>query len=228
VRTDPVIARLAAANPFPPAAPPRTAAPRPRVRRRTLIAALAALLVAVPAVALATDVGGLFGFSTGGQPVATADTPFSLDSGLEQAMTDLGFPSTLQLIATRDGISFYAARRADGYFCFAVDADPGAADHKGVGCDLGNPSLPGNPGFPSPARPIIDFSRFSNGEHVAGFAADGVASVDLLDAAGNVIASAPVSDNVYAIAGPPAGGAAVEALDAQGTVVYERSFDQAP
>jgi len=224
---DPVIARLAAANPFPPAAP-RAAAPRPRVRRRALIAAVAALLVAVPAVAFGTDVGGLFGFSTDGQPVATGDTPFSRDSGLEQAMTDLGFPSTLQLIATRDGIAFYAARRADGHFCFAVDAEPGAADHKGVGCDLGNPSLPGEPAFPSPARPIIDFSQFSGGRHLAGFAADAVASVDLLDAAGNVIASAPVSDNVYAVAAPPAGGAAVQALDAQGTVVYERTFGEAP
>jgi hypothetical protein len=37
-----------------------------------------------------------------------------------------------------------------------------------------------------------------------------------------------VSDNVYADANPPAGGAAIEALDANGTVVYERSFDQAP
>jgi hypothetical protein len=225
--THPVIARLAAANPFPPTAP-RTAATRSLARRRALIAAVAALVVALPAVALGTDVGGLFGFSTEGEPIATGDTPFGHDSGLEQAMTDLGFPSTLQLIATRDGIAFYAARRADGHFCFAVDAEPGAADHKGVGCDLGNPSLPGEPAFPSPARPIIDFSQFSSGQHLVGFAADGVASVDLLDAAGSVIASAPVSDNVYAVATPPPGGAAVEALDARGTVVYERTFGEAP
>jgi hypothetical protein len=220
VSTDPVIARLSAANPFP--AP----VARSRAPRRVLVAAVAAVLVAVPAIAFAGDVGGLFGFSTQGQPVATSDTPFGTVSSLAEALDELGMPSTLQLIATRDGISFYAARRADGYLCFAIDAAPGADAHKGVGCDLGNPSLPGNPAFPSPARPVFDFSRFSR--KLVGFAADGVATVDLLDGSGNVIASAPVSDNVYADANPPAGGAAIEALDANGTVVYERSFDQAP
>src|SRR5207248_7438774 len=165
----------------------------------------AAAAIAVPAVAFAGDIGGLFGFSTTGQSVAVGDTPFSQISGLDQAMADLGFPATLQLIASRDGIDFYAARRADGNICVALDAAPGTPDHKAVGCDLGNPSLPGNPAFPSPARPILDFSRFSNGEHLAGFAADGITTVNLLDTAGNVIASAPASDNVYAVANPPAG-----------------------
>jgi hypothetical protein len=220
VSTDPVIARLAAANPYP--AP----VARRRRQRRAVVAAVAAVLVAVPAIAFADDVGGLFGFSTQGQTVATSDTPFSKISGLAEALGELGVPSTMQLIASRDGIDFYAARRADGYLCFAIDAAPGADAHKGIGCDLGNPSLPGNPAFPSAARPIFDFSRFGAG--LAGFAADGVATVDLLDADGNVIASAPVTDNVYADANPPAGGAAIEALDANGTVVYERSFGEAP
>ena len=35
-------------------------------------------------------------------------------------------------------------------------------------------------------------------------------------------------NNVYADAEPPAGAVAVEAVDSQGTVVYRRSFDQAP
>jgi len=228
VSTEPVIARLAAANPFP-AVATRPGAPRGfRSRRRALVAALVAAAVAVPAVAFAGDIGGLFGFSTEGQPVATSDTSFSKASGLNQAMAELGFPSTLQLIATRDGISFYAARRADGHVCVAIDAGPGSADHKAVGCDLGNPSLSGNPAFPSPERPIIDFSRFSNGGRLAGFATDGITTVNLLDAAGNVIASAAVSDNVYADANPPAGGAAVEALDSHGGVIYKRSFDQTP
>lgn len=226
MNTDRTMARLAAANPFPPSSPsaPSTSSRRPR--RRAVVAALAAGLVAVPALAFASDLGDLFGFSTSGQPVATADTQFARVSGLDEALAELEFPSTMRLIATRDGISFYAARRADGYLCFAVDASPATSDHKGVGCDLGNPSLPGNPDFPSPARPIFDFSRF--GGHLAGFAADGVATVDLLDGGGDVIDSAPVTDNVYADANPPAGGAAIEALDAHGSVVYRRSFDQAP
>ena len=227
MNTDGVIARLAAANPFPPTFPPANPTQRVRSHRRVLVAVLAAA-VAVPAIAFAGDIGGLFGFSSQGQPVATSGTPFSQASGLDEAMAELGFPSTLQLIASRDGISFYAARRADGRVCVALDLAPGSADHKAVACDLGNPSLPGTPAFPSPERPILDFSRFSNGARLAGFAADGVSTVNLLDAAGNMIASAPVSDNVYADPSPPAGGAAVEALDSDGTVIYERSLDEAP
>ena len=226
MRNDAIIDRLAAANPFPPTATPVAVTRRLRARRRVLAAALAAVCVSVPAVAFAGDLGDLFGFSTQGRPVATSDTPFSQASGLAQALAELDVPSTLQLVATREGISFYAARRSDGYLCFAIDAAPGETAHKGVGCDLGNPSLPGNPAFPSPARPVFDFSRFSG--HLAGFAADGVTTDNLLDPDGNVIASAPVTDNVYAEANPPAGGAAIEALDAHGTIVYKRSFDQAP
>jgi hypothetical protein len=74
----------------------------------------------------------------------------------------------------------------------------------------------------------MDFSQFTNGSHVAGFAADGVASVALVDAAGNVLDSVPVVDNVYADAAPPAGGTGVEALAANGNVVYTRTFGQAP
>lgn len=217
--SDPVIARLAAANPFP--APPATASrpPRFRPRRRLLAAAIAAALVSVPAAAFADDIGGLLGFSTQGQPVATRDTALSQLSGLNAAMGELGFPSTLRLLDERDGIRFYAARRADGRFCFGIERRTGEA---GGGCVLGGAS------FPSPERPIIDFSRFSDGARLAGFAADGVANVSLLDDSGGVIASAPVVNNVYADADPPAGAVAVEAVDNHGTVVYRRSFDQAP
>jgi hypothetical protein len=219
VTTDPVIARLAASNPFP--APPATASTRLRLRprRRLLAAAIAAALASVPAGAFADDIGGLLGFSTQGQPVATRDTALSQVSGLKDAMQELGFPSTLRLLDRREGIGFYAARRASGNFCFAIERRTGEA---GVGCVLGGPS------FPSPERPILDFSRFSHGARLIGFAADGVANVYLLDDSGRVIASAPVVNNVYANADPPAGAVAVEAVDSHGTVVYRRSFDQAP
>lgn len=225
---DPIIARLAAANPFPSPVDRAGATSRRQPRRRVLVAVLAAALIAVPAVAFAGEIGGLFGFSSEGPPKPTSDTAFAEATGLDQAMAELGFPSTLQLIASRDGIDFYAARRADGHFCFALDAAPGSSAHKAVGCDLGDPALPNEPAFPSPERPIVDFSRFSGGARLVGFAADGVATVNLLDAAGNVLASAPVSDNVYADASPPAGGAAVEALDGRGRVVYTRRFDETP
>jgi hypothetical protein len=214
---DSVIARLAAANPV--AGPPPLTAAGPRLRRRSLAAAVVAAAIAVPAAAFAGDIGGLLGFSTQGQPVATSATPFAQTSGLNQALRELAVPSTLQLLATRDAITFYAARRPDGVVCFAVDSGGG----KGVGCDLGSPS---GVRFPSPERPIIDFSR--DGTELAGFAADGVANVALVDPTGATLAATPVIDNVYADANPPAGGVAVEALDAHGAVIYRRTFGQAP
>jgi hypothetical protein len=217
---DSVIARLAAANPVAGPPPPAAASARRGGRRRHMLAAaVAAAAIAVPAAAFAGDIGGMLGFSTKGQPVATSATPFAQISGLNQALQELGVPSTLQLLAQRDAIAFYAARRPDGIVCFAVDSGRG----KGVGCDLGSPS---GARFPSAERPIIDFSR--DGAQLAGFAADGVVSVALVDAAGATIATAPVIGNVYADANPPSGAVGVEALDAHGTVIYRRTFGQAP
>jgi hypothetical protein len=217
---DPVIARLVAANPVAAQSPfVATRLHGRRPRPRILAAALAAAAIGVPAAAFAGDIGGLLGFSAQGQPVETSATPFARISGLNEALRELNFPPTLQLLDTRNGISFYAARRPNGVFCFAVDSD----NAKGLGCDLGSPS---GAIFPSTERPIIDFSR--GGAQLAGFAADGVASVALLDAAGAILASAPVIDNVYAEANPPSGGVGVEALDTRGTVVYQRNFGQAP
>jgi hypothetical protein len=222
VINDPVIARLAAANPVP-AAMPFAAAParRPAHRRRLAALALASAAIAAPAAAFADEIGSLLGFSTRGTPVATSDTPFARLSSFTEAFQELGVPSTLQLLATREGISFYVARRSDGKYCFAV----ASAGRRGAGCDLGSPA---GAVFPSPQRPIFDFSRFSQGERLVGFAADGVASVALIDASGAVVDSAPVIDNVYADASPPPGAAGIEALDARGTVVYRRGFDELP
>ena len=219
---DPVIIRLAAVNPVP-AAAPLTATPAGRRghRRRLVVVALAVAAIAAPAAAFADDIGSLLGFSTRGTPVSASETPFTRVSGFADALPELGVPSTLRQLATRDGISFYVARRPDGKYCFAVDA----ASHKGLGCDMGSPA---GAFFPSPQRPIFDFSRFSHGARLVGFAADGVATVALIDASGAVIASAPVIDNVYADASPPPGAAGVEALDARGTVVYRRGFDELP
>jgi hypothetical protein len=216
---DAVVARLAAANPVAVVSQPTATSREGKKRRRALMAALVAVAIGAPAAAFAGDIGDLFGFSTDGQPVRTSATPFAQISGLNDALQDLAVPSTLRLLAQRDGIGFYAARRPDGVVCFAVDA----GQSKAVGCDLGSPT---GARFPSPQRPIIDFSRI--GGRLAGFAADGVASVALVDAAGSTIATAPVVDNVYANADVASGGVGVEALDAQGAVIYRHTFGEAP
>lgn len=214
---DNVIARLAAANPVPISTHIREPRPLRLPRRSALAAVFAAAAIGIPAAAFADDMGAFFGFSNEGTSVAASASPFTQDSSLNQAMQELDFPSRLQLLTERDGIRFYAARRANGEFCFAVDA----GGRKAVGCNL-------SPAFPSPERPIIDFSRFSKGAHIVGFAADGVSSVALFDASGATIAVAPVIDNVYAASNAVPGAVGVEALDVEGEVVYARRFDEAP
>jgi hypothetical protein len=214
---DQLIARLAAANPVPNDAHVREPQPLRFPRRIALAAAFAAAAIGLPAVAFADEIGTLFGFSNEGTTVATSASPFTQDSSLNQAMQELGFPSRLHLLTERDGVKFYAARRANGAFCFAIDLD----GRKAVGCNM-------SPAFPSPQRPIVDFSRFSKGARIVGFAADGVSTIALVDASGATIATAPVIDNVYAATNTAPGAAGVEALDSQGAVVYTRSFHEAP
>jgi hypothetical protein len=202
-----VIARLAAANPRPTATPVRR--PEPLVvpaRRAALVLALTAA-VALPAVAFADKLGGLLGLSNQGTPVATSSLDLAKDSGLDQAMQQLAFPSRLRLLGTVNGVSFYAARRDDGDYCFAIESSAA----KGVGCDL-------NGTFPSASRPVMTFPPLIQ---FAGFAADGVATVAGVDASGKTVVSAPVTGNLFAATtpGPFPSVVAIEALDAQGNVL---------
>jgi hypothetical protein len=214
---DQLIARLAAVNPVPTGTQVREPQPLRFPRRTALAAALAAAAIGLPTVAFADEIGALFGFSNEGTPVPRSASPFTQDSSLNEAMQELGFPSRLHLLTERDGVRFYAARRENGAFCFAVDLD----GRRAVGCSV-------TPAFPSPQRPIVDFSRFSKGARIVGFAADGVSTIGLVDASGATIATAPVIDNVYAATNTTPGAVGVEALDSQGAVVYTRAFHEAP
>jgi hypothetical protein len=62
-------------------------------------------------------------------------------------------------------------------------------------------------------------------QFLAGFAADGVARVDLVDGNGATIVSAPVVDNLYAATDiPQVAVAAIVAYDADGHVVYRKEL----
>jgi hypothetical protein len=137
----------------------------------------------------------------------------------------------MQLLGTRGGVTFYATRNAEGAFCFAIDgggSDVTPTSPRGVGCaPVGF--------FPSADRPIMGFPVIGPGgatpQHspflhfLAGFAADGVARVELIDANGGTIVSAPVSDNLYAATDiPQVAVAAIVAYDAEGHVVYRQEL----
>jgi hypothetical protein len=202
-----VIARLAAANPLPTAAPLPHPEPLVVPTRRIVLALALTAAVAVPAAAFAGKLGDLLGLSNQGTPVATSSLDLSKDTGLDEAMEQLAFPSAMHLLGERNGISFYAARRADGDYCFAIESTVA----KGVGCDL-------NGTFPSPARPVMVFPPLMQ---FAGYAADGVATVAGIDASGNTVVSASVSQNLFAstTAGPFPSVVAIEVLDRHGDVL---------
>ena len=202
-----VIARLAAANPLPTGAPPRHAEPLVVPTRRIVLTLALIAAVALPALAFAGKLGGLLGLSNEGTPVATSSLELSKDTGLNEAMQELAFPSAMHLLGSKNEVSFYAARRADGDYCFAIESKVA----RGVGCDL-------NGTFPSPARPVMVFPPLIQ---FAGFVADGVATVAGIDASGNTVISAPVSENLFAstIPGPFPAVVAIEALDTHGNVL---------
>jgi hypothetical protein len=202
-----LITRLAAANPLPTGAQPRHPEPIVVPTGRIVLALALTAAVALPAAAFAGKLGDLLGLSNQGTTVATNSLDLSKDTGLNEAMQQLAFPSAMHLLGKKNGVSFYAARRADGDYCFAIESTVA----RGVGCDL-------NGTFPSPARPVMVFPPLIQ---FAGYAADGVATVTGIDASGKTVISAPVSQNLFASAtpGPFPSVVAIEALDTHGDVV---------
>ncbi|HUJ91780.1 MAG TPA: hypothetical protein VLW05_03705 [Gaiellaceae bacterium] len=208
--TNDPVARLAAANPVPLDVLVRAPAARPR-RRVPIALVAAACAVAIPAVAFADDIGGLLGFSNQGTAVQVSSTPIGQSPELMQVIQSMDVPSTMHLLGTRDGFSFYAARKPDGNVCFGISNDAG---EKGLGCTIDG-------GFPSASRPVLLFPT-PVGAPIVGFAIDGVASVELLDASGATVASAPVSDNIFVGDVRPDGAVAIEALDGSGAPLATR------
>jgi hypothetical protein len=162
--------------------------------------------VALPAAAFAGKPGDLLGLSNQGTS-SRRTLDLSKDTGLNEAMQQLVLPSAMHLLGKKNGVSFYAARRADGDYCFAIESTVA----RGVGCDL-------NGTFPSPARPVMVFPPLIQ---FAGFAADGVTTVAGIDASGNTVISTPASQNLFAsiTPGPFPSVVAIEALDIHGAVL---------
>jgi hypothetical protein len=205
-----VITRLAAANPVPHDRPLQLPEPiRVRPGRAVLVLAVVAA-VAVPATAFAGKLGDLLGISNGGTPVS-ASSVFPGESHLDQAMQELKVGGTMQYLGTLNGFAFYATRNTNGNFCFAIARVDGQFG-KGFGCDLNADN------FPSTDVKAITFPPAIM---LNGVAADGVATVEALDADGNVLASTPVQDNLFASGTPlpPGMAAAIRTLDADGNVL---------
>jgi hypothetical protein len=175
---------------------------RTRMQKRMAIVAAAAA-VAITAGALlvvgtratgSTPDGELAQMSNDGQPV-------DLGPGQRQELENVG-ATRASLLAVRDNRAFYRLLREDGTVCYAVNST-NEPDH------VGNTVCPLTPlSFPTPTQPVLDLSIFESTSHVIGdvhvvaaqgFAADGVATVALLDRDGRVIARGRPVGNVYAV-----------------------------
>jgi hypothetical protein len=202
-----VIARLAAANPVP--------GPAPRhepLRVRLAVAAVIVAAIAVPAVAFGGRLADVLGISNEGSPVPVTSV-LPGESQLDQALQDMQVGSTMQLLGALNGVSFYASRTAAGHFCFVINHVVGPFE-KGVLCDL-------NDTFPSADEQAITFPR-----SLQGIAADGVATVEFVDANGTVLDSTPVTNNLFASDRRLDQGQAayLVTLDAAGNVTSRRAM----
>jgi hypothetical protein len=214
-----VIARLAEANPVPTGEPLHLPEPiHVRPGRLAIAVGLAAAIV-IPATAFAGKLGDLLGISNGGTPVPVSSVVPG-ETKLDAAMQELKVGGTMQSLGTLNGVAFYATRNADGNFCFAmvrVDRQFG----KGFGCDLNADD------FPSADVQALTFPDLTR---LQGVAADGVATVQALDANGNVLDSTPVENNLFASTTDlPAGAAtAIRTLDANGNVIVTQQLPSTP
>jgi hypothetical protein len=199
-----VIVRLAAANPVPAAVRAR----RSTRRRYVLVVVATALLV--PA-AYATD--RVLGIGNEGTSVPTSSV-LPGQSQLDQALQEMQVGDTMQELGTVNGVRMYAARNAGGHICLAID-HVAATYEKGVFCDLNEP------GFPSADEQVLTFPG-----RLQGIAADGVATVEFVDAQGNVLDTVQVTHNLFASSIRVGMGVAsyVVALDADGTVLARQKL----
>lgn len=190
-------------------------------RHRIVIGALAAITalgLALPALAISGVLGDLFGFSTQGAAVT------SIPESSLSTITRVGAtPESIQLIATRGGKSFYAARSTEGHVCIGVaDATASALTFTRLQCGGSQDNS-----FPSPAIPVVVASPVFGGpdsadaflKELAGFAADGVARVEAIGPSG-VVATAEASGNVFYAAVPHGPVTSIAAYDDAGNKVW--------
>jgi hypothetical protein len=123
------------------------------------------------------------------------------------------------LLGTANQVAYYRLANSAGPDCYAVG--PTDMSHGRFG------QLACVPDFPD-TTPIVDLT-LGQAERVMGIAADRVSAIVLLDTNGNVVAKAPVTNNIFSL---PAQSRptvrALAALDNSGTQIYsEPEYPQA-
>lgn len=198
--------------------------------RAVRLGLLAAVVIAIgiPTVAFADQIGQVLGLSNSGTPVLTTQIPADQLSALQK----IDFPTgQLRELASRAGLNFYAARKADGGYCFAIglksQAKPSIDALSCPGGTIGS--------FPSTNDPVADFSALNatpTATYVttlAGYATGNVARLGVEDASGKLIYSTPVEQNVYAADNvPQTSASAIVAFDDSNAVIYRKQLTPPP
>lgn len=200
-----------------------TAVRSPGRRLGVVLAAIAlAAALAVPTLAFSSRLGSLFGISNEGTSVDKSD----LDMRTAAALDTAGASGDVKLLASRAGIGIYIAHGEAGRKCFFV-GPPNRPDGRGLSGGCMNAAASAS--FPSSAQPVVDLSAFfykpgAVGEGItrlAGVAADGVATMRILGPECQIVAEAPVRDNVYALSDiPETPAVAVAGVAQDGQRVY--------
>jgi hypothetical protein len=200
-------------------------------RRRLVAAVVAAVALAVPALAFSGVLGSLFSFSNQGTPVKQGN--LSRVSSLDLSAATKG--SVVQL-ADRDGLGIYAAKTAIGNLCYFT-GPPDQSELKTQEFGGGCMNTHASSNFPSPSDPVYDISLFAlapgatgpSVQRLAGVAADGVASVQLLALSDcHVVATARVTGNVYVANNlPMISEAVIVARDTSGAAVWHEAVTPA-
>ena len=171
--------------------------------RRMILLAAVASGIAVAALLAVLRNSSATGSTPGGKLAQISNDGEAIVPGPNQQkeLQIVGAVSARRL-ARRDGRTFYRLARLDGSHCYSVNASSVEDRIGGAMCPQTEAA------FPSPGRPILDLSLFESTTHVRGdmhvvngqgFAADGVASVALLDENGRTITRADARKNVYAL-----------------------------
>ena len=193
--------------------------------RRTLVAliVLAVVLVGVLAAFLVLRDGddgsetALAAFSTRGRPIELA-VPERYG-----APNSPKFTGEAVLIGERGGLRFVRLPREDGSSCWATsERRSGEWQLTNYACETGFLR------FPDPERPVIVVGRLTVlpgtqsmvYDSFAGFAADGVRRIGVIDEQERLIQVTGVVDNVFFTPTPPDRIKAVAALDAAGEVIW--------
>jgi len=194
-----------------------------RSGRVTVIATV--LGIALITIVIASGAAGgasspLSSVSTEGVSLASGEAQVDAD-----ALAKLGRPDgNVMLLATRGNRAYYRIDAVDRPTCYGVgsSAELGVLGQVRCGTD-----------FPSETTPVLAFNVF-HGRTTAtgsadvtiyrseGIAADGVGVVSFVNASGERIVSASVSNNVFSFSGIPSTPRALIALDDHGHILYRQ------